>query len=269
MQLFGLEGSGFVLSLGITLLLCGAIMFYVLKRFSYIEASIIQNAKILQSFISEMENNKFGANETAIQSAKFQAEKIYVSDNDLTEYESESDSDADSDADSNADADSDADANSNAHADADADADADAHADAGAVPHDDVDSEPQGNHDTGNDIQEIENSDIKLISIENSLANTVEEVNLDLEKEYDDSASNDSIENSSLLSNNNDTKINVQKEEKEEKQENIQVIKKSNLIKMKVVELKELLLKNNKKLTEDNVNKLKKDELIKELQVIL
>tara|TARA_B100001057_G_scaffold165589_1_gene166278 strand:+ start:29559 stop:30344 length:786 start_codon:yes stop_codon:yes gene_type:complete len=261
MQLFGLEGSGFVLSLGITLLLSGAIMFYVLKRFSYIEASIIQNAKILQSFISEMENNKFGANETAIQSAKFQAEKIYVSDNDLTE--SESDSDADSDTDSNAD--------SNADADSDADADADAHtdADAGAVPHADVDSELHGNHGTGSDIQEIENSDIKLISIENSLANTVEEVNLDLEKEYDDSASNDSIENSSLLFNNNDTKINVQKEEKQEKPENIQVIKKSNLIKMKVPELKELLLKNNKKLTQDNVNKLKKDELIKELQVIL
>ena len=149
MQLFGLEGSGFVLSLGITLLLSGAIMFYVLKRFSYIEASIIQNAKILQSFISEMENNKFGANETAIQSAKFQAEKIYVSDNDLTE--SESDSDADSDTDSNAD--------SNADADSDADADADAHtdADAGAVPHADVDSELHGNHGTGSDIQEIEN----------------------------------------------------------------------------------------------------------------
>lgn len=267
MQLFGLEGSGFVLSLGITLLLSGAIMFYVLKRFSYIEASIIQNAKILQSFISEMENNKFGANETAIQSAKFQAEKIYVSDNDLTESESESDSDADSNADSNADSDADSNADADSDADADADADAVPHADAGAVPHADVDSELQGNHGTG--------SDIKLISIENSLANTVEEVNLDLEKEYDDSASNDSIENSSLLSNNNDTKINVQKEvkqekqEKPEKQENIQVIKKSNLIKMKVPELKELLLKNNKKLTEDNVNKLKKDELIKELQVIL
>ena len=38
MQLFGLEGSGFVISLGITLLLCGAIMFYVITQIGIIEA---------------------------------------------------------------------------------------------------------------------------------------------------------------------------------------------------------------------------------------
>ena len=60
MYLFGLEGSGFVISLGLLLLISGAIMFYCLKRFAMIETSILEQGRILHSFINriqEQENN--------------------------------------------------------------------------------------------------------------------------------------------------------------------------------------------------------------------
>ena len=99
MYLFGLEGSGFIISLGLTLLISGAIMFYVLKRFHVLESSIIDNAKILQSFINksqEQEINKNLASNIALESAIRQQnvinKKIEVSDD---EKDSESENDID------------------------------------------------------------------------------------------------------------------------------------------------------------------------------
>jgi len=51
MFLFGLEGSGFIISLALTLLMSGAIMFYCLKRFSMLENSMVEQGRVLQSFI--------------------------------------------------------------------------------------------------------------------------------------------------------------------------------------------------------------------------
>ena len=51
MYLFGLEGSGFIISLGLIFFMSGLIMFYCLRRFSLIENSIIDQGRILQSFI--------------------------------------------------------------------------------------------------------------------------------------------------------------------------------------------------------------------------
>ena len=99
MYLFGLEGSGFIISLGLTLLISGAIMFYILKRFQILESSIIDNAKILQSFINksqEQEINKNLASNIALESAIRQQDeinnRIEVSDDE--EY-SENDNDID------------------------------------------------------------------------------------------------------------------------------------------------------------------------------
>ena len=62
MYLFGLEGSGFIISLGLTLLISGAIMFYILKRFQIVENSLINNAKILQSFINKSQEQQINQN---------------------------------------------------------------------------------------------------------------------------------------------------------------------------------------------------------------
>jgi hypothetical protein len=97
MFLFGLEGSGFIISLALTLLISGAIMFYCLRRFNALENSIIEQGRVLQSFIMRTQQGFVGeqqmntvvsglASEVALQSAREQStyhnsEKIEVSDN--------------------------------------------------------------------------------------------------------------------------------------------------------------------------------------------
>ena len=108
--MFGLEGCGFIISLALILLVSGAIMFYCLRRFSILENSIIDQGKVLQSFIIKMQQQQMNdspisaglATDVAIESALEQienqtpdilnSEKIEVSDNEL---ESESDDDDD------------------------------------------------------------------------------------------------------------------------------------------------------------------------------
>ena len=100
MYLFGLEGSGFIISLGLTLLISGAIMFYILKRFQIVENSLINNAKILQSFINKSQEQQINQNlasnialNSAIEQQNKINEKIEVSDNESNDNESEVESD--------------------------------------------------------------------------------------------------------------------------------------------------------------------------------
>ena len=53
MNLFGLEGSGFVLAIGLTLLIGGLITFYCNVKFRSIENKIETQKNVLQSFISQ------------------------------------------------------------------------------------------------------------------------------------------------------------------------------------------------------------------------
>ena len=121
MYLFGLEGSGFIISLGLTLLICGAIMFYCLKRFVILEKSIIEQGKVLQSIIQMLENNSQHispnqlATNMAINSAleqsknndvEIESTKIEVSDNSDTDSNySDSDSNSGDSGDSDSDSD--------------------------------------------------------------------------------------------------------------------------------------------------------------------
>lgn len=98
MNLFGLEGIGFIISLAMTLLVSGAIMFYCLRRFKILENSIVEQGKVLQSFIIKYQNNSPTelaspiALKSAIEQSKLQSEtdnsKIEVSD-DESEYSDE------------------------------------------------------------------------------------------------------------------------------------------------------------------------------------
>ncbi len=103
MNLFGLEGIGFIISLAMTLLVSGAIMFYCLRRFKILENSIVEQGKVLQSFIIKSQNNSPTelASSIALNSAieqsklKFELEnsKIEVSDDesDYSDDDSEED----------------------------------------------------------------------------------------------------------------------------------------------------------------------------------
>lgn len=103
MNLFGLEGIGFIISLAMTLLVSGAIMFYCLRRFKILENSIVEQGKVLQSFIIKSQNNSPTelASSIALNSAieqsklksKLENSKIEVSDDesDYSDDDSEED----------------------------------------------------------------------------------------------------------------------------------------------------------------------------------
>ena len=109
MNLFGLEGVGFIISLAMTLLISGAIMFYCLRRFKILENSVVEQGKILQSFIirqqTHLNDSNNMASSIALESARQQTlekqttTKIEVSDDDDDdddEYDSDSDSEGSS-----------------------------------------------------------------------------------------------------------------------------------------------------------------------------
>ena len=58
MNLFGLESRGFIISLGITLLLSGLIMYYCVQRINSLEQSLVKQGEIIQTCIYKL-NNKF------------------------------------------------------------------------------------------------------------------------------------------------------------------------------------------------------------------
>ena len=113
MNLCGLEGSGFIIALGITLLLSGAIMFYCLRRFAVLENSVYEQGKVLQNVIFNFQKDTFSngvdhddnntqlANNLAIDAARNlnNTNKIEVSDNDsnscYSDYTTDSESSED------------------------------------------------------------------------------------------------------------------------------------------------------------------------------
>ena len=185
MYLFGLEGSGFIISLGLTLLICGAIMFYCLKRFAILEKSIIEQGKVLQSIIQMIESNPQHispnqlATNIAINSAleqsknndvEMESTKIEVSDN------SETDSNYSNSEDSNSDSDSDSDNGNSDNGNSD-----------------------NGNSDNGNNNSDNENNNTELkleklihLDIENQLYNK-DKLDIDLDIKTDNILDIDSV----------------------------------------------------------------------------
>ena len=92
MNMKGLGRISFIISLSLTLLISGVILFYCVNRFKHLESNIIEQGKILQSFIISAENQKCNLySNIALESAKQQVNKssninkIEVSDDDLDE----------------------------------------------------------------------------------------------------------------------------------------------------------------------------------------
>ena len=199
MNIFGLDGIGLLLTLAMSLLVSGVIMFYCLRRFKMLENSLVEQGKVLQSFIMKNQNQleQSLANSMAIESAKIQEnERIEVSDQDDDEYDSDEYEDSDNS--------------------------------------DDLENENNDNYDEK--IKEIEGDDINS-SIENNIENLDENVGLKI------------VEVSDSLPEVTDL------DEKENK-------KAIGLTKLKVNELRDMAIE--KKLdTVENINKLKKEQIIK------
>ena len=115
MPFFKFESVGFIISLGITLLLCGLLMFYVRQRFAAYDRHLIEQSQLLKHLVSNIQTNLVPSSELAAASAMKAAQqihnkknvnennenndKIVVSDDEI-DSESESDSESDSDSDS-------------------------------------------------------------------------------------------------------------------------------------------------------------------------
>ena len=54
MHMFGLEGSGFIVALGVTLLVSGAIVYYCNSRIAALEKALVQQNQVLSDFIVNM-----------------------------------------------------------------------------------------------------------------------------------------------------------------------------------------------------------------------
>ena len=131
-MLCGLEGSGFIVAIGLTLLVSGVVVYYCNSRLNSMETSIRNQNKVLGDFIAHVQeeivsdtlpgggNNPFGGGSHAsggvnkvhqieLGDAVLPADRISVSDD--SESESESASETDSGSDSESDAESDVEPN--------------------------------------------------------------------------------------------------------------------------------------------------------------
>ena len=248
MFLFGLEGSGFIIAVALTLLVSGAIMFYCLKRFSVLESAVTDQGKILQSFIqnNELQNGGLASNiaiDSAIQQSNtneleivdeniksldmenslLHNEKIEVSD-DESSHDDSSEYDDDEDDDD-----------------------------------DDVDEEFENKDnklfmdksieilDDNKKIELIENNLIEKLNVEDLVISKLVEANV-----------NDIIQSQVLIESNNELES-VKIEELESSQnDNTQ-----NLEKLKVGELRTLAVEKNLLENTTAASKLKKEELLK------
>ena len=263
MYLYGLEGNGFIISLGLTLLVAGAIMFYTLKRFAILENTIIEHGRILHSFINRMQARELEqppttqlASNMAVQSAIEQqslmndkvtdqyktnvqnSDKINVSDNDDSNIESDSEYSTDSDNESN------------------------------TISELDIANRSDNNMSDLNTLKLVENynevnqdDSVKIISIEDLQPdlNITEALNIHSSDSDSNLDSSTNLDTNSITDINNLDMLHVENEVKAE-------IKKGGITKMKVAELRELVIKQGLVNSVEDATKLKKDSLIKLLQ---
>ena len=184
-MLFGLEGSGFIISLAITLLLTGLIMFYVRQRFSEVQENIDKLSQIVPVMteqmnihniqIQEMRAGSVGATLTSaptetLETINEESDKIDVSEDDEDEDSDDDDDESDNDED-----DSDDEASTN-----------------------DIKNIQLGSEIANNDnimVEEVPDNNTKVIDVDNL---GVEEVLMDPPTESDSSPGNEKLEVESL-----------------------------------------------------------------------
>ena len=250
MNLFGLEGSGFIISLGITLLLSGLIMYYCVQRINSLEQSLVKQGEIIQTFIYKLNNLELQNNSIPHQS---NLETNFNTDNHLVESKIDVSDDEDDDEEGEEGEEHDTDneehvedndniklltidsKNSNfleQSSDIESDSDSDSDSDNQSIS--DIEELKEDNIVPSSDISSLENlQDISLNNIEKIVV--------------DDDINDDDKDKKVIEINNDDLTENI------------------NYSKMKVNELRELAVKKNLVKSNDNT-KYKKDELIQLLQ---
>ena len=259
MFLFSLEGSGFIIALGLILLISGAIMYYCLCKFSVLEASIIDQGKILHSFINKIqEKEQYSAymqqtnnNEETIDTqmnthdSQMNFHNSSMINNNTTEKIQVSDDENDSDDDDDDSEDND-------------DDDDDDDDDDAEFAVNDINEETMVANNSNKNIKVISMEDIPLdvLPIDNTL-------NINLSTS--DTTSN--TDNTSIIESNSFEIFNPENEVKHEIKKSSIIIGTSGITKMKVPELRELVVNKGLVTNIDDANKLKKDNLIKLLQL--
>tara|TARA_Y100000816_G_scaffold288531_1_gene273262 strand:+ start:4223 stop:5077 length:855 start_codon:yes stop_codon:yes gene_type:complete len=282
MYLFGLEGSGFIISLGLTLLISGAIMFYVLKRFQMVENSLIENAKILQTFINRSQeqqinnnlaNSNIGgdiASDIAINSAIEQQNNI----NNRIEVSDDESDFGDENKEHGEGSDDSEDSEDSEVSDLSCD---DKIKDINIINNYQSNSDSEENeglkiHDINNelttefvesvkiialnDFEELKNDKLLEVNSLSELNNNVNEENEENEENQENEENEENEENNLEIK-----EIITEKEEKDEKDEKLK-----NYSKLKMSELKELVVVKKLIDSKTDINKLKKIDLIKLLQ---
>jgi hypothetical protein len=56
MKLLGLEGKGLLISVGITIIMCGAVTYYCHMRVKNVEVALMKQNQVLTSFITNVQN---------------------------------------------------------------------------------------------------------------------------------------------------------------------------------------------------------------------
>ena len=251
--------TGFIITLGLLILISGLVMLYCYRRLNLLENSVIEHGKILQNFILNYnsqtqqynqlfktsnlttineENNsenieKFIESENNIKKINLE-DKIDVSDND------DSDSNDDSDDDSNEDSDD-----------------------------ENIENDDKSVVDSENSIEEI-NNNLQIqpsdIQSDESLKNeNFSTVNLDSSNEEDDFLNNVPINIDSMDFQMKSKIIDLNIQENNLSNEDNKLDKKKNYSKMKVDDLRVLVVTNNLTSNEDAQN-MKKNDLIKLIQ---
>ena len=241
--------TGFIITLGLLILLCGGIMLYSYRRLNILENSIIEHGKILQNFIFNY-NNQLNKDVNIIKKNFNKSLDNHDNDNtndndntynkiNVSDDEDENDNDTDNDSDNDSDNTNDTDKNND---DTDDDTDLDDDTDDDDC-NDNSDDEKNNNQSDKITISnKIENKDLIDIN-EALLIDDDEEFNLTADSKIIN------LENNPESNNNENTLTNPKK----------------NINKMKVDELRTLVVTNN--LTDNNTAiTLKKSDLLKLLQ---
>jgi hypothetical protein len=250
MNLFGLEGSGFIISLGITLLLSGLIMYYCVQRINSLEQSLVKQGEIIQTFIYKLNNLELQNNSIPHQS---NLETNFNTDNQLVESKIDVSDDEDDDEEGEEGEEYDTD-NEEHVEDNDniklltIDSKNSNFLEQSSDIESDSDSDSDSDNQSISDIEELKEDNIVPSSDISSLEN-LQDISLNkIEKIVVDDDINDNDKDKKVIEINNDDLT-----------ENI------NYSKMKVNELRELAVKKNLVKSTDNT-KYKKDELIQLLQ---
>lgn len=252
MNLFGLEGSRFIISLGITLLLSGLIMYYCVQRINSLEQSLVKQGEIIQTFIYKLNNLELQNNSMPRQS---NLETNFNTDNQIIESKiNVSDDEGDDDEEEVEEAESDNEEQLEDNDNIKLLTIDSKNSNFLQQDNSDIESDSTSDSDSDNqsisDIEELK-QDIIAQSSDNSSLENLQDISFNnIEKiVVDDHDNNDN-------DNDNTKKIEINNDDLSE---NI------NYSKMKVNELRELAVKKNLVKSTDNT-KYKKDELIQLLQ---